>query len=214
MGRDKRTSKVAARLTVVLAVTTFLLGVPSRAAAQAPRLPETVAPVTVTDGAGRAITGLGQQMFRVEVDGDPTQMASFSTSEDIAASIVFAPSVVKRWRKIRESAAEAVRESTSAGRVTLVLASDEPRAEVASDEAVQFSQPKDRYRCRGGEFAGMIALGLESMQAIPSRKGLRQAVFVVLASPAEDLRYYRKSLVAQAAADDVQVFALWRSQRR
>lgn len=60
----------------------------------------------------------------------------------------------------------------------------------------------------------MIALGLDSMQSIPVRLGLRRAVFVVLQFPPEDLRHYRKSLLEQAASDDIQVFALWRSHQR
>jgi hypothetical protein len=162
--------------------------------------------VTVTDALGRAVAGLAPDMFRAEVDGVRAETASVTSSHELAAAIVFAPGVVERWGEIRDGAAEAVRKG--GGSATIVFSRDEPNTENASAEGVRFAGSKDRYRRPGDELAGMIALGLDSMQSIPVRPGLRRAVFVVLEFPPEDLRHYRRSLLAQAAHEDVQVFVI------
>ena len=173
---------------------------------------EVVVPVTVTDVSGRAVAGLAPETFRAEVDGERAEMLSVRSSHELAATIVFAPGVVKRWHEIRDEAADAVR--NSGGKAVIVFSRDERAVDGASTEGVRFAGSKDRYRWPGDELAGMIALGLDSMQSIPVRPGLRRAVFVVLEFPPEELRHYRNSLLEQAASEDVQVFALWRSRQR
>jgi hypothetical protein len=151
-------------------------------------------------------------MFRVEVDGVRVETASAMGSHGLAAAIVFAPGVVERWGEIRDGAAEAVRKRWGGGNNRLLPTN--PSAEGALAEGVRFAGSKDHYRWPGDELAGMIALGLDSMQSIPGRPGLRRAVFVVLEFPPEDLRHYRPSLLAQAAHEDIQVFVIWRSRQR
>lgn len=188
------------------------VGSSATAGGQTANAVEVVVTVTVTDASGRAITGLAPAMFRAEVDGVPVEPESLASSHELTAAIVFAPGIVERWGEIREGVAEAIRES--GGSSTTVFSRDEPIPESGSAVGVRFSGSKDRYRWSGDELAGMIALGLDSLQSLADAPGLRRAVFVVLEFPPEDLRHYRKSLLEQAASDNVQVFALWRSRRR
>ncbi|MBI1355729.1 MAG: hypothetical protein GC160_15425 [Acidobacteria bacterium] len=212
MNRKRQVVKCLSLARTALALCAATLTLSGAVYGQTSDAVEVVVPVTVTDGSGRAVAGLAPEMFRAEVDGERAEMVSVRSSHEFAATIVFAPSVVKRWHEIREGAADAVR--NSGGRAVIVFSRDESAVDGAWIEGVRFAGTKDRYRWPGDELAGMIALGLESMQSIPVRPGLRRAVFVVLEFPPEDLRHYRKSLLEQAASDDVQVFALWRSRQR
>lgn len=212
MDRKRRAWIHVGRRLAALTLCAAAFGSSAAVAGQATDAVEVVVPVTVTEALGRAVAGLAPDMFRAEVDGVRVETAIVTVSRELAAAIVFAPGVVERWGEIRGGAAEAVRKC--GGAATIVFSRDEPSAEGASAEGVRFAGSKDRYRWPGDELAGMIALGLDSMQAIPVRPGLRRAVFVVLEFPPEDLRHYRRSLLPQAAHEDIQVFVIWRSRQR
>jgi len=171
-----------------------------------------VIPATVTDGSGRAVTGFDRAKFRASINGRSVEMTGFATSRDLAAAIVFAPAVSGRWTSIPETIVKGLRDGGPDEPVTLVLSQKEELREEGRPQDVQLIAPQQRYRTSGRELAEMILLGFDSMAQLPIHVGRRRAVFVVLSSPPETFRRYRRQLLNKAAEGDVQLFALWNAR--
>jgi len=168
-----------------------------------------LAPVTVLDQAGRNVTGLTQENFRV-IDGEPRPIASFSREDQpVSVGVVFdcSGSMKDKFMLAREAPLELYKRLNEGDESFLITVSEEARLRHALtsnledvQNALVFSYPHGATSLIDGVYLGLAEL--------KKAHNSRRALIVISDGGDNNSRHTLKELVKIAMESDAQIFTL------
>ena len=167
-------------------------------------------PVTVADGAGRIVTGLGAENFRLFEDRAPQRIAYFSQQETpCSMALVFdrSGSMGDKLDKARLATRRLLESGHPLDELLLIPFADRPRAEVSFTRDTARVQNSLLWTAAGGGTAlfDAVYLGLDRLR---SARHPRRALVVVSDGGDNHSRHSKREVLALAAEANVQLWAV------
>jgi VWFA-related protein len=167
-------------------------------------------PVTVTDEADRAVTGLGRDRFRL-LDDKSEQVISHFTTEDapVSIGIVFdaSGSMGKKLAKSRAAVAEFLRSANPEDEFSLVEVNDRARLLEGFTDRIADIQNRMLYIGSKGRTALLDGLIL-ALNEMRNAKHARKAILILSDGGDNHSRYSEREFRNRLRETNVQVYAL------
>lgn len=167
-------------------------------------------PVTVTDRAGKTITGLQREQFQLSEDAIPQEIVSLSNEDaPISIGIVFdlSGSMAGKRNKAAQAVHTFLETLNPEDEVMLVTFADRPRLDVAFTSAASDIESALLAAQSGGSTALNDAICLALLHMKSAHRG-RKALLIVSDGGDNYSRYSEKELRTLALESDVQMHAI------